>query len=264
MTDPNPPARDWLSPAMMRPSALALVLALCAPLACGGGDASSTAAAAAVQRLDPSEFRAAAEQQQGLYLDVRTDDEVARGQIPGASHVDVHDPGFEQKVKLLDRKRPVFVYCAAGSRSRDAADRLAQLGFEHVYDLAGGMNAWKGAGLPVELPPDAPPEAPGLTPEAFDAELASQPVVLVDFQTPWCTPCKAMAPVVDELAASYEGRAKVLRVDIDRSEAIAAREKIEGVPVFVVYAKGREAWRGSGTITREALAKQIDAALARG
>lgn len=247
---------------MMHLRPWALVLALLAPLACHGRDtASSAASAGAVQRLGPAEFKAAAEQQQGLYLDVRTPDEVARGLIPGASNVDIHDPSFEQKVKLLDRQRPMFVYCAAGSRSRDASDRLAQLGFARVYDLAGGMNAWKGAGLPVDLPADPPPQAPGLTPEAFDAEIGGQPVVLVDFQTPWCTPCKTMAPIVDELATTYEGRAKVMRIDIDRSEAIAERENIEGVPVFVLYAQGKETWRGAGATTREALAGRLDAAL---
>lgn len=256
--------RSWLS---VLPVLTAL--ALSGTVACDDHRASSssgstsTTSAVAVQRLGPAAFKAAAEQQQGLYLDVRTPGEVARGQIPGASNIDVNDPAFDQKVKLLDRKRPVFVYCAAGGRSRSASDRLAELGFEHVYDLSGGMNAWKGAGLPVDMPTDAPPAAPGLTPEAFDAELAGQAVVLVDFQTPWCTPCKTMAPIVDELGKTYTGRAKVIRVDVDRSEAIAKREKIEGVPVFVVYAQGKEKWRGSGAMTREALAQQIDGVLGK-
>lgn len=257
-------AADWLSPPMLRLPPLVLVVALLAPLGCDKRETPSSAVEGAVERLAPAEFKAAAEQQDGLFLDVRTPDEVARGQIPGASNVDVHDPSFEQKVKLLDRKRPLFVYCAAGSRSREAAERLAALGFSQVYDLAGGMTAWKGAGLPVELPSDAPPEAPGLTLEAFDAELSRQAVALVDFQTPWCTPCKTMAPIVDGLAGTYAGRAKVLRIDIDRSEAIAKREKIEGVPVFVIYVRGKETWRGSGLLTSEALAKQVDAALAKG
>jgi thioredoxin len=247
-------------------SRLALPLLLLAFAACDDHRASSSASsgtttnAAAVQRLDPAEFKATAEREKGLYLDVRTPGEVARGQIAGASNIDVNDPSFEQKVKLLDPKRPIFVYCAAGGRSRDASDRLAKMGFEHVYDLSGGMTAWKSAGLPVDAPAAAAPAAPGLTPEAFDAELKDQPLVLVDFQTPWCTPCKTMAPIVDELARTYAGRAKVLRVDVDRSEALATREKVQGVPVFVVYAQGKEKWRTAGATTREVLAAQLDGA----
>ncbi len=217
----------------------------------------TTTSAAAVRHLEPAEFKSTAEKEQGLYLDVRTPGEVSRGQIAGATNVDVNDPSFDRKVKLLDRKRPIFVYCAVGGRSREASERLAQMGFEHVYDLSGGMNAWKSAGLPVDAPTAAAPDAPGLTPEAFDAELKDQPLVLVDFQTPWCTPCKAMAPVVDELARTNAGRVKVLRIDVDRSEALAAREKIQGVPVFVVYAQGKEKWRASGVMTREALEQQL-------
>jgi thioredoxin 1 len=219
------------------------------------------AAAGAVQRLGPAEFKKTAEQSQGLYLDVRTPGEVARGQITGASNIDVNDPRFDQKVKVLDRHRPLFVYCASGGRSRAASDKLAKMGFEHVYDLSGGMGAWTRAGMPVELPTNAGPAAPGMTLEAFDAELKA-PVVLVDFQTPWCSPCKTMAPIVDDLAHTYAGRAKVLRVDVDASEAVAAREKVEGVPVFALYVKGHETWRTSGVTAREALAQKLDAALA--
>lgn len=242
---------------------LSLVLVACneAPPQPTSATAPVNQAAATVQRLGPAAFKAAAEQRQGLYLDVRTPGEVARGQIPGASNVDVTDVRFEQKVKVLDRHRALFVYCASGGRSADAAERLLRMGFEQVYELTGGMMSWQRAGLPVDAPAAAPEAAPAMTLETFDAELKTQSVVLVDFQTPWCAPCRTMAPVVDELAKSYAGHARVLRIDVDRSEAIATREKVEGVPVFVLYVQGRERWRVSGVTARDALATKVDEAL---
>jgi thioredoxin len=249
------------------PLALALVLVACneappAPTtATTPANQRASQPAVAVQHLGPAAFKAAAEQHQGLYLDVRTPGEVARGLIPGASNVDVMDARFDQKVKVLDRHRAIFVYCASGGRSRDAAERLVGMGFDKVYELTGGMMSWQREGLPVEAPTAAPEAAPGMTVEAFDAELKAQAVVLVDFQTPWCAPCKSMAPVVDELAKAYAGRARVLRVDVDRSEAIAAREKVEGVPVFALYVNGREQWRASGVTAKDTLTQKLDGAL---
>jgi thioredoxin len=212
-----------------------------------------------VEHLGPAEFQTRAQAQQGLYLDVRTPGEVARGVIPGASVIDLNDARFDQKVALLDHQRPLFVYCASGGRSAAAAEMLVRQGFTHVAELEGGLGAWSRAGLPIERPAGPAPAADGLTPEAFDAQLKATSRVLVDYQTPWCTPCRAMAPVVDALAQEYEGRAKVLRVDVDQSEALAAREHVQGVPVFVLYVDGQERWRATGLQPKETLAAQLEA-----
>ena len=59
---------------------------------------------------------------------------------------------FKTELAKLDRKQPVFVYCAAGGRSYRASKQLQALGFERIYDLVGGMQAWREAGNPV-VPP---------------------------------------------------------------------------------------------------------------
>lgn len=216
------------------------------------------AAVARAEDLGPQEFKAALETVPGLLLDVRTPPEVARGKIAGASVIDWNGPKFEQKVLLLAKDKPVYVYCASGNRSGQAAALMGKLGFKRVVNLAGGVRGWAGAGLPLEAPAAAAPSGETVTPEAFDALLKKDKRVLVDFQTPWCTPCQKMVPVVDALAPSLKG-VKVLKVDIDQSEALAAREKVEGVPVFVLYVDGKERARLSGEQTRaalEALAKR--------
>ena len=207
-----------------------------------------SAALAFAEDLAPAEFKAQLEKQQGLVLDVRTPGEIARGKLAGASVIDFNGPKFEQKVSLIARDRPVFVYCASGNRSGQAAALMTKLGFAKVYNLSGGMAAWKSAGLPVEAASAPVASGEGVTPEAFDAAVKKEKRLLVDFHTPWCTPCLKMVPIVDALKGI-----KVLKVDLDASEALGAREKVQGVPVFVLYVDGKERARLSGEQTREAL-----------
>jgi len=213
-------------------------------------------------RLDPERFRALAAEKQGLLLDVRTAGEVARGHLAGTSVIDSADPKFTQKLGRLPRGRPIFVYCASGGRSAVAARALGALGYPEVYDLAGGMRAWTAAGLPVERTrTEAAIPAAGaggsqperMEPATFDALLATRKRVLVDFQAPWCAPCQKMAPVVEALAKDHRRTLTVLKLDVDQSEALAARERVEGLPVFVLYVDGQERRRVSGEQTRQTL-----------
>ncbi len=84
-----------------------------------------------------------------IVLDVRTADEFAGGHIAGAKNVDFLEPDFRQQVKKLDKRQSYLVHCAVGGRSARASALMSKLGFESVYDLRGGLNAWEKAGKPV-------------------------------------------------------------------------------------------------------------------
>ncbi len=86
---------------------------------------------------------------EGTILDVRTPAEVAEGIIANAIVMDFNDADFSEQLKTLDKSKPVYVYCRSGGRSGKASETLAALGYE-VYDLDGGMDAWKSAGKSVE------------------------------------------------------------------------------------------------------------------
>jgi rhodanese-related sulfurtransferase len=211
------------------------------------------AGVSAAEDLARQAFAQELEKQKGLVLDVRTPGEVSKGKLVGASVIDFNAEGFERKVALIARDKPVFVYCASGGRSGRAAELMAKLGFTKVSNLAGGYRAWTAAGLPVDASGGAVvASGETVTPEAFDVALKKDKRVLVDFQTPWCTPCQKMAPVFDGL--TLKG-VKTMKVDIDASEALAAREKVQGVPVFVLYVDGKEKARVSGEQPKDALEK---------
>lgn len=77
-------------------------------------------------------------------LDVRTPGEVAEGIIPEATVMNIQDADFAQQIATLDKSKPVCVYCKAGGRSANASQMLSDLGYT-VYNLDGGMDAWKAA-----------------------------------------------------------------------------------------------------------------------
>ena len=75
----------------------------------------------------------------------------------------------------------------------------------------------------------------------FQSEvLDSSGLVLVDFSAVWCGPCKMLAPIVEELSKELEGKAKVFKVDVDKSGDIAQRYNITGVPTVMIFKNGKE------------------------
>lgn len=85
-----------------------------------------------------------------VILDVRTEDEWNDGFIPNAINIDIYKgQGFIYAVEELDKSKNYYVYCKAGGRSQQACDIMNHLGFEHTYNLVGGILQWTGK---VELP----------------------------------------------------------------------------------------------------------------
>lgn len=85
-----------------------------------------------------------------IIIDVRTDEEVASGVILQPKTIDYNNPGFREQILELDTDRKYLVYCHAGSRSARARKILNAAGFNNVYDLKGGMAAWREARYDTE------------------------------------------------------------------------------------------------------------------
>lgn len=78
----------------------------------------------------------------GIIVDVRTPEEYAEGHLTGSKLINYYDDTFKNQLSLLDKSKPVFVYCRSGKRSGASAQLLIELGFKEVYDLQGGFTAW--------------------------------------------------------------------------------------------------------------------------
>ena len=101
-----------------------------------------------------------------------------------------------------------------------------------------------------------------VTTENFDAEVyqAGMPV-LVDFYADWCGPCKAMGPVVEALAGEYEGRAKVVKLNVDESQDIAVEYGVMSIPTFLIFAGRDIKARFVGMQDKKTLADALSAAM---
>jgi rhodanese-related sulfurtransferase len=108
----------------------------------------SQPASTTVITLTAQEF--ATKSNAGTVLDVRTAGEVAQGKIAGALVIDFYSPDFMNQVSQVSKDQEVYVYCAVGARSEEAARMLLQQGFTKVYHLQGGIQAWSQEGMAVE------------------------------------------------------------------------------------------------------------------
>ncbi|HEY5619714.1 MAG TPA: thioredoxin [Vicinamibacterales bacterium] len=96
-----------------------------------------------------------------------------------------------------------------------------------------------------------------LTDTNFDQEIRSG-VVLVDFWAEWCGPCRRIAPIVEELAGQYDGRATVGKLNVDENPNVPGRFMIRGIPTLLLFKNGQLADTLVGLAPKEDIARMID------
>jgi thioredoxin 1 len=107
-----------------------------------------------------------------------------------------------------------------------------------------------------------PDTLPYTTDETIDDDVRGDLPLLLDFGADWCEPCKALEPVVADIARSFEGRLRVMQVDLDESPDIASRYAVMSIPTLLLIRDGKVVKRIRGNVTAVGLAQELDAMLA--
>lgn len=212
--------------------------------------------------LNPIQFQKAIEKEGGIILDVRTPLEVISGAIENASTIDFYDQDFERKISKIQKDKTVFVYCKSGGRSSQAAKLLVKSGQAKVVNLSGGIIAWQATQLPlIRTSKKEDKSIQELSISDFDTMLSQNNLVLADFHTLWCMPCRKISPIIDELKEEYISWAQVIRIDMDNSELLAESFEIKAVPTLILFKDSKEIWRHIGLISKEELTQLLDSHL---
>jgi thioredoxin len=185
-------------------------------------------------------------------LDVRTPEEFNSGHIENATNVNWNGDDFVAKAENYDKSKPVFVYCKVGGRSAQAADKLAELGFKEIYNLDGGIMKWNAS---VNVKPSE--KIIGICDQEYGELIKSSERVMIDFNAKWCAPCKKMNPYILKFQREMADKIKIVQLDADENKTIVDQLKLDGLPVIIVYEKGKEVWRNVGYISEEELRKHL-------
>jgi rhodanese-related sulfurtransferase len=189
-------------------------------------------------------------------LDVRTPAEVNRSYIKNAVFMDIHDSLFEKKISTIDKKLSVFVYCAIGVRSNDAAVMLHRLGFNEVYDLKGGIINWKLAGLPIAKGKDYD-DRKGMSKNEFLTSIKDKPLAFIDFYAPWCAPCQVMVPALDSMKIAIKDSVFIVKINADENLGLMKELDFNNLPYIMMYKNGENIFRQDGFMSRRDMEANI-------
>jgi len=95
---------------------------------------------------------------------------------------------------------------------------------------------------------------------SFSEILESHPTVLIDFFATWCGPCKTLGPILEQVKDDMGDDVKIIKIDVDKNQPLAAKYQVRGVPTMILYKEGKQVWRQSGVVQKSDIIKTIKSA----
>ena len=204
--------------------------------------------------LDPVAFNDSIHSvENAIVLDVRTPEEYSKGFIANAKNVDIRGEDFKNVIDKMDKDKPYYVYCLSGGRSSTAIDYMVKSGFNHVYELKSGMMGWRNQKLPVT---EVGEVADKISFEEYE-HIVSSGKVLIDFYAPWCGPCVKMEGMLKKVSSDFEGKVKIIRINIDENKMLSDKLGVMEIPYFKLYNDKTPVWDHTGYISENALVKVL-------
>ncbi len=96
---------------------------------------------------------------------------------------------------------------------------------------------------------------------SFKEIIDQKTLVLVDFKADWCGPCKMMTPILKEVKQQLKGNIKIIKIDVDKNQSVAATYQVKGVPTLILFKDGKQTWRQSGVLQASQLIQVINSHL---
>jgi thioredoxin len=181
-------------------------------------------------------------------LDVRTADEYKSGHLDKALQANWLDgKEFYDRTSHLDKNIPVYIYCLSGGRSGAAAEALRAKGFK-VTNMEGGISAWKRNNQPL-VGNNANIKQTSMA--AYQGQIRSTNIVLVDFGAEWCPPCKKMEPVLNQFMKENTSKLTLVKMDGGIETELMKTLKVDALPTFILYKNGKEVKRKQGIVSKE-------------
>ena len=94
---------------------------------------------------------------------------------------------------------------------------------------------------------------------SFEKIISEKIPVLIDFYADWCAPCKALAPILQEVKKELGEAIKIIKIDVDKNPTVAKKYQVRGVPTMMLFKEGQVVWRQSGVLPKDTIIQAIGA-----